>query len=187
MTLLLPRGGAVDLDRVRATAARWLATAFHRAGWRERPYRGLTPRVIVEDFVGDGLHAPPDYKFSMFHGRIGMVQVDEGRFTDRTSTVLDADWHEIGAEQPFPHAPVLPARPGPFTEMTEVAQKLAADFPFVRVDLYDDGGRVRFGELTHYPGGGVSTFGPRELDRALGELWRRGTPLPTRFRTGRRG
>lgn len=185
MTLLLRRGEPVDVERVRATVGHWLATDFHRAGWRERPYRDLQPRVVVEEFVGDGVHAPPDYKFSVFGGRVGMIQVDEGRFTDRTSTVFDPDWHEIGAEQPFPRAAVLPAPPGPLAEMVAVAEQLGVDFPFARVDLYDDAGTVRFGEITHYPGGGVSTFGPRALDRALGELWRHGTPLPDSFRTGR--
>lgn len=185
MTLLLRRGEPVDAERVRATVARWLATDFHRAGWRERAYRDLQPRAVVEEFVGDGVHAPPDYKFSMFHGRVGMIQVDQGRFADRVSSWFDPDWHEIRAEQPFPDAAVLPAPPGSLAEMVSVAQELSVDFPFARVDLYDDAGTVRFGEITHYPGGGVSALGPRALDRALGELWRHGTPLPSSFRTGR--
>jgi hypothetical protein len=51
----------------------------------------------------------------------------------------------------------------------------------VRVDLYDTGGHVYFGELTHYPGGGLVRIRPRAFDRALGDLWRHGTPIPDRF------
>jgi hypothetical protein len=185
MTLLLPRGHPVDLAEVRATATRWLGVDFYRDGYRERSYRGLRPRVVVEDFVGDGVHAPPDWKFWVFGGRVGLVQVDHGRFGGRTSTVLDPEWHEIAAEQPYERPAELPSRPIPYAEMLAVAEQLGAAFPFARVDLYDDGGRVRFGEITHYPGGGMHTFGPPELDRALGEMWRLGTPLPARLRTDR--
>ncbi|HXV94167.1 MAG TPA: ATP-grasp fold amidoligase family protein [Pseudonocardia sp.] len=178
MTLLLRRGDTVDRAAVTATVRRWLATDYYRSGWREIPYRGLPRRVVVEDFLGDGTAPPPDYKLYMFRGRLGMVQIDHGRFGDRTSNLVDPEWREINVVQNLRAAPVTPACPAGFPEMVSVAEKLSADFEFARIDLYDVDGRVYFGEITHFPGGGLMVFHPRELDRALGRLWRHGTPLP---------
>jgi len=45
---------------------------------------------------------------------------------------------------------------------------------FVRVDLYDAGRRIHFGELTSTPGCGAEGFEPRSMDEHLGQLWGRG-------------
>jgi hypothetical protein len=181
MTLLVPDPTALDHHAVRATVRRWLDTDFHRAGWRESPYRGLPRRVVVERFIGDGRTPPPDFKFFMFHGRPAMVVVDQDRFSRHTSTLLTPQWRRLAVTGPFESAATLPERPAGYAEMLEVAQKLSTDFDFVRVDLYDVDGRVYFGELTHNPGGGLVRLRPREFDRALGELWRFGMPLGDRF------
>jgi hypothetical protein len=181
MTLLLPDPQAVDPAAVRETVRRWLATDFYREGWREAPYRGLPRRAVVEEMIGDGVSAPADYKFFMFHGRPAMVVVDQDRFTRHTSTMLTPDWREYDISGRFEFAAELPPRPANYDRMLEIAQKLSTDFAFVRVDLYNVDGRIYFGELTHNPGGGLVRLQPREFDRALGELWRNGTPIPPRF------
>jgi hypothetical protein len=181
MTLLLPDPTAVNPAAVRATVRRWLATDFYKAGWREAPYRGLPRRAVVEEMIGDGVSAPSDYKFFMFHGRPAMVVVDQDRFTRHTSTMLTPDWREFDISGRFEFADALPERPPNYDRMLEVAQKLSTDFAFVRVDLYNVDGRIYFGELTHNPGGGLVRLQPRAFDRALGELWRNGTPIPERF------
>ena len=58
----------------------------------------------------------------------------------------------------------------------ELAEKLAAGLPHVRVDLYNIAGKPYFGELTFYTGGGFDPFyaeeeRPDRLDRELGELF----------------
>jgi len=65
--------------------------------------------------------------------------------------------------------------------MVGIAEQLAAEFEFARVDLYQYGSRVVFGEITHYPEGGSALFEPREFDRALGEMWKSGRALPEHF------
>ncbi len=181
MTMLLPDAGAPDRAEVEKTVRRWLATDFHRSGWREAPYRGLPRRTVVESYIGDAAGPPPDVKFYMFHGHVGMVQIDHGRFGDRTSNLVDERWRELGVHETFPAAPLTPPPPERLDEMIAVAQALSTDFEFARIDLYDTGGRVLFGEITHYPGGGVASYRPRAFNRAVGELWRHGTPLPDRF------
>ncbi len=54
--------------------------------------------------------------------------------------------------------------------MLDVAAKLAAQFPFVRVDLYSIGNRIYFGELTFTPGSGLVRFNPKSADLELGKI-----------------
>ena len=52
--------------------------------------------------------------------------------------------------------------------MVEIADVLAADFPHVRVDLYNLRGEIIFGELTFYPASGYTVFTPDEFDFIMG-------------------
>lgn len=181
MTILLPEGAPRRERAIRATVARWLATDFYRTGWRETPYLGLPRRAVVERFIGSDGVPPSDYKFFVFHGKVGMVVVDQDRFSAHTSTLLHPDWYAFAVEGTFDVADDLPAQPPNYAKMIELAERLAADFEFARIDLYNVDGRIFFGEITHYPGGGLVRLRPRAFDRALGELWRTGTPIPERF------
>ena len=182
MTELLPRGAAPDdLPRLRAVVDRWVGTDYFRHGMRERSYRGLVPRVVVERFLGHDDAPPPDYKFFVFHGTPAMVVVDENRFSHHTSTMLTPHWEPFAVDNRFGAAAALPSPPAGYDRMLEIAATLGKEFDFVRVDLYGVEGHVYFGELTHYPGGGLVRIRPRAFDRALGDLWRHGTPIPDRF------
>jgi TupA-like ATPgrasp len=181
MTLLVRDVATADRTAIRSTVQKWLDTDFYRRGWRETPYRGLPRRAVVETFIGDGVHAPTDYKFFLFHGTPAMVVVDQDRFTRHTSTLLSPDWRPYRVSGRFAFAETVPERPENYAEMIGVAQKLAGDFDFARIDLYNVDGRIYFGEVTHNPGGGLVRLRPRAFDRALGDLWRDGTPIPSRF------
>ena len=65
--------------------------------------------------------------------------------------------------------------------MLAAAESLAAGFDALRVDFYEIGGRMLFGEFCLFPGSGLDPFDPPELDLKLGALW--GVPAALR-RTG---
>jgi hypothetical protein len=70
----------------------------------------------------------------------------------------------------YPPGPEIDLPPT-FGAMRSVAERLAREFEFVRVDLYALGDRLVVGELTHYPTGGNKSFDPPEWDAKLGALW----------------
>ena len=65
--------------------------------------------------------------------------------------------------------------------MIELAEILGRDFDFARIDLYLVEGKIFFGEVTHYPNAGLARFEPREFDRVLGDVWRKGIPIPSAY------
>ena len=78
----------------------------------------------------------------------------------------DVDWNDrqdICNEFRYTEAP----KPSCYDEMLDIARKLSAPFPFVRVDLYDIGGKPVFGELTFAPGGEHSAAAQKEMGELL--------------------
>lgn len=153
-------------------ARRWLAIPYWRKNG-EWCYRGIEPRLIVEEFLdpGDG-EVPPDWKWLCFGGRAALVQVFFNRFTNQTRSFYDPEGTPIDLSRYYPPGPTI-ALPTSFSAMRSVAERLAGDFDFVRVDLYALGERVVVGEMTHYPTGGNKLFEPPEWDAKLGALWPR--------------
>lgn len=60
-------------------------------------------------------------------------------------------------------------KPINYDKMLEIAEKLSADFPHVRVDLYNIDGKIYFGEMTFFHGSGYIEFEPHEFDFVIGE------------------
>ena len=111
-----------------------------------------------------------DYKFFCFDGMPYCVQVDTGRFEGHRQNYYDMQWQSLGIHCTYPEGEVQ-ACPQNFDEMKQVATRLSADFPFVRVDLYNVNGKVYFGELTFYPSSGYGEFHPDVFDFELGKYF----------------
>ncbi|MGH7581332.1 MAG: ATP-grasp fold amidoligase family protein [Gemmatimonadales bacterium] len=151
-------------------ARRWLAYPYWRKNG-EWGYRGITPRLIVEEFLdaGDG-KVPPDWKWLCFGGRAALVQVFFDRFAHQTRSFYDPEGTPVDLSRYYPAGPPMTLPPS-FGAMRAVAERLAEGFDFVRVDLYALGDRVVVGEMTHYPNAGNKVFEPPEWDVRLGALW----------------
>jgi len=123
----------------------------------------------------DATHGIPlDYKCWVFHGRVEFIQIDFNRYSNHSRTIVDRQWRR----QAWGHNPLYPPgpnveRPARLDQMIEIAERLAVDPDFVRVDLYCiDGVRILFGELTFAPGAGWTSFWPdRRVDVRVGSLW----------------
>ena len=61
-------------------------------------------------------------------------------------------------------------RPKNLDKMIEYSRILSKPFPFVRVDFYEVGGKVYFGELTFTPTGCLGTYYTDDAYLQLGNL-----------------
>jgi hypothetical protein len=161
--------------RLAALIDRWMALDFEFGPGRlpEWAYRGVPPRVIVEELLldADG-GVPRDYKFYVFDGSVQMFQVDTARYGHHQREFFRSDGSPLEVVGSVDRPTVSSALPASLPRMLEIAAELARGMDFLRVDLYDLPDRIVFGELTSTPGAGAVPLQPREFDRELGTYWR---------------
>ena len=161
-----------DRDRLAAISRYWTEQLYGQGPNREWAYGHVPRRVFVEELLTNGRgDVADDYKLFVFHGRCEFVQVDTGRFGERTQDFYRRPWVPLPLSGGPPRAEHPQPAPECLDEMIIVAEKLAVTTDFVRVDLYVVNGRVVFGELTNYPAGGDSPFHPESFDREFGRTW----------------
>lgn len=174
MNLIVQDKASVDWDEVRATARRWLATDYSRL-YREAPYRAVPRRLVVEELLAgeDGL-VPVDYKFFVFSGKVRLFEVDYTRFSRHKQAFFMPDGRRLAVDRGRDVPELLPPLPTQLAEMVDLAEKLGAGHEYIRVDLYDVGGRTYFGELTFYPSGALNLWRPPAFEYEMGAVWREG-------------
>jgi hypothetical protein len=163
-----------SLDDVKQCLKNWINRDVYSAG-REWSYKDIVPKIIVEEYLEDKnspFNGINDYKFLCFNGKAKYIILDVDRYTDHKRNVYDIDWNFINVSTDKPNLGDCVPRPEGLDEMLRVADILAKDFPFVRVDLYWVNGKVYFGELTFYPWTGYVQFKPDEFDFILGEQFK---------------
>jgi len=146
---------------------------FHSREWQ---YKDIPPRIIAEPYMQDGdSEELKDYKFYCFDGEPAFLYVSEGLENHSTAHIsfLTLDWERAPfLRSDYPGFETLPPRPGRWDEMVAMARTLSKGFRFVRVDLYEIGGTVYFGEMTFTPTGGFVPFVPDGADLEIGKLFR---------------
>lgn len=164
----------VDPSVLEALAEKWLDKdySYVMGDFPEFAYKGIEPKMIVEEVLLDRYgNLPQDYKFFMFDGKCKLIQVDSARFGHHRRDLFSPQWQRLDACYVYPPSEISPPRPQLLDEMIEIAAELSRGVDFVRVDLYETGRGIRFGELTNYPTGGLSRPEPESFDRWLGEDW----------------
>jgi teichuronopeptide biosynthesis TupA-like protein len=147
----------------------WLKQDYSElaAEWQ---YRWIPPKLFIEEYLeGENGAVPLDYKFFSFRGRVELLQVDFDRFTAHTRSLYDRNFNLLSVVFGYPRRYGSIKKPSCYGDMLRIAETLAADEPFLRVDLYEMG-RPIFGELTLSPEAGLGKFAPPEWDLRLGKL-----------------
>ncbi|MGS1015671.1 ATP-grasp fold amidoligase family protein [Allosphingosinicella humi] len=163
----------VPLEQVSGLCGEWLGGS-HFGAAREYVYREMRPRILFEERLrpaSDPEAIPNDYKLFVFNGEVRLIVVDLGRFEQHTRALFTRDWALIPGGLKFPRPKHAVPPPPNLDGLIRAAERLARPFSFIRVDLYDLGDRIVFGEMTNFPGGGNSRFTPRRLDAELGRLF----------------
>lgn len=163
--------GAADVADLRRRTDQW-DRAYQWRTLGEIVYLRADPTILLEEWIGVGDEPPDDYKLFVFHGRVEFIHAHTGRFDGHRASFYTTDWDPIDARQSdvVPHAQPVP-RPQRLTEMVEIAERIAADFDFIRIDLFDTPEGVWFGETTPYPWSGGSPIIPWEFEVRAGDLW----------------
>ena len=132
----------------------------------------IQPKLFCEEYLGSGDSVPVDYKFFCFSGTAQFIQADFDRFSTHKCNFYDRDWNLLNVRYEYPQKLDAQDPPQNLANMISIAERLSDGIDFVRVDLYDLGNRVVFGELTNYPAAGRGPFYPQEWDATFGSYWR---------------
>ncbi|MEL6666404.1 MAG: ATP-grasp fold amidoligase family protein [Pseudomonadota bacterium] len=137
----------------------------------EPAYRDIKPGILVEEFLGDQLKTPKEYKLFCFHGQPAFIMAMGQQNGARTKTLYDLNWRRLPFKRfDFETSEKELPRPAHLHEMLNISGRLSKPFKFCRVDLYSFNGALRFGELTFTPDAGLTVFEPAEWEDRLGEL-----------------
>jgi hypothetical protein len=151
-----------DLALAEKQFSAWLKLDLFPAK-REWAYQHVTNRLMVEHLLQTETGEPPsDTRIFCFHGEPRYIAVDMDSVVDNIKTsnyyrnVYDISWNQLDASLEYPSKPgVTVPKPHNLDTMLDIARQLSAEFPFVRIDLYNNTGRIYFGELTFYHASGV--------------------------------
>ena len=162
----------LDLEKARRRITASLNRNYFWAN-REWPYKNVRPRIIAETYMQDTSTAElRDYKFFCFNGTAKLLFIATDRQTEGEETkfdFFDMDFNHIDVRNGHPNADEPPAKPVCFAQMRQLAEKLSAGIPQLRVDFYEVDGKVYFGELTFFHWTGLVPFEPEQWDYTFGE------------------
>lgn len=167
----------IDIEKTKRQLKEWMNTNFCHdtalgIAWA---YRNIKPHIIIETFLEENHKVPVDYKFWCFSGRVETISLHFDRFENHATIGLDRNFEPGGICFNLPHYNGDYKRPSNYKEMVRVAEILADKYEFLRVDLYNVGGKIYFSELTPYPGGVSARFEPESMDYFFGEKWKNST------------
>ncbi len=170
---------AFDIKKAQRRLKKWLKIDYEYMGG-EWVYHSNSKKIVCEEFLEDKEAGELfDYKFFCFNGEPELVFFVSDRAKHAKSDFYDLNWNLMDFRWIYEPSGKLHPKPKLLDEMIHIARVLSKGFPFVRVDLYEVSGRIYFGEMTFFHGGGCGWFKPDSIDYDLGrkiELPKPGTP-----------
>lgn len=149
----------------------------------EYHYRLIRPRIVIEELLDVDGDSPADYDFFCFHHR---EQFDYSLAVVLPNAVRAVhfrhDWSIFDDCSCTPAEVERLKNPPNFAEMVDVAERLSRGFDFLRIDLYNVGGRIYFGEVTCTPAGGFVPIGDPERAERSARLWKLDRENPLLYR-----
>lgn len=153
---------------------KWLNSKI-KYSYAESHYNLINRKIVIEEFIDDGSgDFPTDYKFMCVNGQVLCVLVCSGREHGHPYYApYSLDWKYLKHYDKREHSIVENiAKPNNLPEMIKVASDLSQGIPFVRVDLYSNGDKIWFGEMTLTPSGCILHGWTKQAIDELGESYR---------------
>ena len=151
---------------------KWMKKSWYWYG-REWPYKEVKKKIIVEKLMEDTNTGDlKDYKFFCFNGKVELFKIDFDRFEKHKANYYDRNckllnFIEMDCPPDFSKKLDIPKN---IEKMINMAEKLSADIPFVRVDFYNINNKVYFGEMTFFPAAGFGILEPKSWDNKMGKM-----------------
>lgn len=160
----------LKLNKVKKFLNKRLKRNFYYNG-REWAYKNIQPRIIAEEYIGNGEQEVNDYKFFCFSGTVKALFVAQDRSSDMETKFdfFDSEYNHLDFINGHPNAESVPKKPVCFEQMKYLSEVLSNGYPHMRVDWYEVDGKLYFGELTLAHWSGLTKFVPEKWDKIFGD------------------
>ena len=159
-----------DKNIARKKIRRWKKEKYGYAT-SELHYTKIEPKIIIEKYLCDkNGKMPIDYKFYCVNGKVECILVCSERDEKLKLSYYDLNWNRMPYEKRSWSSEKDIKKPKNLKKMVDYAERLSRYFPFVRVDLYNDNGKIIFGELTFTPACSCAPYYNEDGNKKLGEL-----------------
>ncbi|SFN78717.1 TupA-like ATPgrasp [Pseudobutyrivibrio sp. UC1225] len=163
-----------DKKKARAKLRQCLHRDYYLNG-REWPYKNIERKILAEPYIEPekGKEELTDYKFMVFNGEVKCTFTCTDRYSSGLKvTFFDKGWNVLPFDRKYPRSTEKIEKPKNYEWMIEVAEEIAHNWRFARVDFFEVGEKAYFGEVTFYPGSGMERFYPEKWDYILGSWLR---------------
>lgn len=161
MNIVVKDKSVLDFNKVTAVLSTWMAEDFSRKTL-ELHYKYIEHKVIAEQYIEELDGNLYDYKIHCFGGEPLFIQCIGNRNLEKHEGYqcnYDLEWNELNwIFEDYPRFNYKVDRPNKLEEMIQIARILSKGFSYVRVDLYNLGAKVYFGEMTFTPASGVYIY-----------------------------
>lgn len=164
MNAVITNKSSIDKKKLKKKFDEWMRENFGFVKGLQLHYNDIPHKIIAEEYI-----TPlDDYKFYCYGGKCQHILHKYER--DKKAVYCNFD-RELNC-LPLSHKSttekiILPEN---FDKTLLLAEKLAKDFAFVRVDFYLSQKQIYFSELTFTPSSGANTY-TDEWDKRLGEFF----------------
>lgn len=138
----------------------WLDEDFWKR-YAELQYKNIRKKIIIEEYLGDRIET---YRICCFHGSPRAIYIMTTRNGYDYADFYDLRWKKMDLVMGCGGTEIQHKCPEKLDEMLELAKRLSRPFPFVRIDLYEVGGKVYFSEFTFMPSGGYTLLWPDKYE-----------------------
>ena len=161
----------LEIKKLRKKISKCLKFNYYYLG-REGPYKDVKPRIIIEKYMEDeSKQELKDYKVFCFNSKAKYIQVDFNRFNEHKKNIYDTDWNLTDIQFNYlSDRNKQIEKPNKLEKMIELAETLAEDIPFVRIDFYSIIDKIYIGEITFFPASGCGKFIPEKYDKIFGDM-----------------
>lgn len=135
----------------------------------ENHYTHIKPKIICEEYIDSNIGFPYDYKIYCFSGVPKLILVCSEREKKLRLNFFDLQWNELMIGKSEYRNTMKILKPKNLKSMISMAKKISSDFPFVRIDFYDNGKAI-IGEMTFTPAACLATYYNDEGNMYLASL-----------------
>lgn len=163
-------GEPINLQRIET----WFKINFYNQS-RERNYRYLVPRVIVEPLL-PLLTDSIEYKIHCLRGKPKIFSVLRNlKLTNRSSCCYDTSWNNLGfalcSRFAGSYRAVHDEVPQNFNKILTLCENLAQYFNSIRIDILPTQEEIYIGELTNTPSNASILFEPAEGEKIFNDVY----------------